>query len=167
MAWYRLRNKEAHVFYDGKSKLKLTAVGSGDKWTAEPVEYNGKQTVKIKDALKSGYIEIIPGVDAPKIKDRFNKAAKEVKLAASGGVAPEPTKDEGSKGTDTVDFHKMTTKEELTKYYFEEYEVSEKETKKWEKFTVEEAILHLEGLEESEDESDEDTTTTKDLKKKK
>lgn len=150
MAWYKLKNKKATIFWDPVSKLKLTAAtdGTKDGWVPDVVEYNGKRTKSISAALKGGAIEI---VEAPSKED----LSAQKQFQAGKGEAPvqpkdleeEPEEEEKEPVIDTTLPLEEMNKATLQAYYAETYEVTAKDIKAFNKLSAEDALAKLKELE--------------------
>lgn len=151
MAWYRLKNKVATIFYCPVAKLKLTASSTKENgWVPEIVEYSGKMTQRISEALKAGAIEVVSAPTEEKLdaQEKFNttgEGLEDVK-GKKGKKKVDVDELESDEVTEKKNLEDMSL-EELQAYYEETYEVSSKEIKNFGKLSKEEALEKLLELE--------------------
>lgn len=149
MAWYKLKNKTATLFYCPTSGLKLTAATDGAKgWVPEVVEYKGKSTRRITEALKAGAIEIVEAPTSEELvaQEKFNTEGLAEDKKTKGRT--KKAKEEEEKASGLAEELNAKTLEELQAYYEETYDVSAKDLKNFNKLTKEEAIEWILSLEE-------------------
>lgn len=152
MAWYKLKNKTATLFYDPISGLKLTAATDGAKgWVPEVVEYKGKTTRRISEAIKAGAIEVVEEPTSEKLaaQEKFHAEGSPAKEKKGKGKEKDLKPEEsGNKPSSLAQELGAKTLEELQAYYEETYDVSSKDLKAFNKLSKEEAVAWILSLEE-------------------
>lgn len=118
------------IFSDAASGLCIIS-----KDPKNPVEFDGKETKKITQALRNGHIIEL---DGPKGKASKSKSKDEDEEDEDD----ETSKGTGSEGDKEVDLTKMTDAE-LLAHYKENWEVNKKDEDKFVKLTTEKKIEFL------------------------